>query len=50
MKASLDKDPISPILTDKHLAALDRRLRIILEAIRTCIEERSPQEVIFVDK
>ncbi|CAG0888861.1 unnamed protein product, partial [Cyprideis torosa] len=33
-------DPIHPVLLQKHAAALDRRLHIILETIRKCIQRR----------
>lgn len=32
-------DPVSPILWEPHLAALDRRLVTILDAIRKCVEK-----------
>ena len=42
-------DPISPVLEDSHLLALDRRLAIILGVVRDCIKSvGSPEEVIMV--
>lgn len=38
MRESLSADPINPILWEPHFAALDRRITIILEAIRSCIK------------
>lgn len=32
-------DPVSPILWEPHLAALDRRIVIILDAIRKCVQK-----------
>uniref|UniRef100_A0A8D9F1Y7 Extracellular serine/threonine protein CG31145 n=1 Tax=Cacopsylla melanoneura TaxID=428564 RepID=A0A8D9F1Y7_9HEMI len=40
MVESMSRDPIAPILWQPHLDALDRRVKIILEAIRHCIEVR----------
>lgn len=37
MRQSLASDPLSPVLWELHLTALDRRVEIILEAIRSCI-------------
>ena len=51
MRASLAKDPISPILSDAHLKALDRRLVIILNTIRSCLidKKKSFDSVIYVN-
>lgn len=38
MRESLAKDPVAPVLWEPHLEALDRRVNIILKAIRDCIE------------
>lgn len=44
MRYSLSKDPLTknaPILTDRHLLALDRRLEIIFEVIeRDCLQKK----------
>ncbi|XP_042900547.2 extracellular serine/threonine protein kinase FAM20C [Parasteatoda tepidariorum] len=37
MRESLAKDPLSPILTESHLEALDRRLEKVLALIRLCL-------------
>ncbi|XP_021192304.3 extracellular serine/threonine protein CG31145 isoform X1 [Helicoverpa armigera] len=39
LRESLKKDPVNPILWEPHLAALDRRIVIILDAIRKCIDK-----------
>ncbi|XP_064478492.1 extracellular serine/threonine protein CG31145-like [Ornithodoros turicata] len=49
MRESLKGDPVDPVLTEPHLLALDRRLRIVLEVIRECISERTAEEVIVWD-
>lgn len=42
MRRSMANDPVAPVLTDAHLAALDRRVRTILQTVRTCIQQRGP--------
>ncbi|XP_066140145.1 extracellular serine/threonine protein CG31145 [Euwallacea fornicatus] len=39
LRRSMAKDPISPILWDPHLVALDRRVEIILKGIRDCLQK-----------
>ena len=41
LRVSLDKDPIAPILLDKHFAALDRRVKIILKTLHDCMRKSS---------
>ncbi|KAH8278504.1 hypothetical protein KR018_004128, partial [Drosophila ironensis] len=45
MGESLGQDPISPVLWQPHLDALDRRTGIILQSIRDCIKRNPPGEV-----
>ncbi|KAK0065824.1 glycosaminoglycan xylosylkinase [Biomphalaria pfeifferi] len=40
-------DPITPILTQKHLDALDRRLKTVLEQIHACIAEVGTHALVF---
>lgn len=35
-------DPVAPVLWEPHLAALDRRIAIILDAIRKCVQKANP--------
>lgn len=47
MRRSMAKDPVTPILWEPHLVALDRRVEIILKGIRDCLqkgEEDLPNE------
>ncbi|XP_030369881.1 extracellular serine/threonine protein CG31145 isoform X1 [Scaptodrosophila lebanonensis] len=44
MRESLSYDPISPVLWEPHLEALDRRTGIILQSIRDCIKRNPPGE------
>lgn len=39
MRRSMAKDPVAPILWEPHLAALDRRVEIILRGIRDCLHK-----------
>lgn len=48
LEASLQRDPLSPILTHAHLNAIDRRLQLIMTAIRGCVDRHS-REVVIVD-
>ncbi|KAF0037058.1 hypothetical protein F2P81_009932 [Scophthalmus maximus] len=59
MRASLSRDPlggggggVAPLLSERHLAALDRRLETVLEAVSRCQRRQSEDggdEVIFDD-
>uniref|UniRef100_A0A0C9QYK8 Fam20c_1 protein n=1 Tax=Fopius arisanus TaxID=64838 RepID=A0A0C9QYK8_9HYME len=37
MRQSMEKDPVAPVLWKPHLTALDRRVGLILQAIRDCL-------------
>lgn len=50
MRESLSKDPISPILWEPHLLALDRRIPIILQAVRDCINRSSQWSKVVRDE
>lgn len=39
MRESMGVDPISPVLWEPHLEALDRRVVIILQGIRDCLKK-----------
>lgn len=39
MRESLEKDPTAPILWEPHYPAMDRRVTIILEVVRSCIDK-----------
>ncbi|XP_067317440.1 extracellular serine/threonine protein kinase FAM20C [Anolis sagrei] len=49
MEESLLKDKIAPILYQLHLEAMDRRLRIVLKAVRDCIEKDGQSNVVEND-
>lgn len=46
MRESLLEDQLSPVLTEPHLLALDRRLQIILKTVQGCIEVHGAHSVI----
>ena len=48
MKAVLSADPLSPVLTDRHLNALDRRVEHVLYEIEKCIIEHDSGSVLSV--
>ena len=49
LNQSLSSDPISPVLPDQHLLALDRRLAVILDVVRDCVKNADkPEDVIIV--
>lgn len=39
MRESMTVDPISPVLWEPHLEALDRRIVIILQGVRDCLKK-----------
>lgn len=50
MEQAMANDPIAPVLWQPHLTALDRRVVIILNEIRNCLEKTSePGDVIITN-
>lgn len=50
MRSSMSIDPISPILWEPHMRALDRRVNIILQVMRECINKAvDPLHVVIND-
>lgn len=43
---SLRRDPIYPILSADHLVAIDRRLVIVVAAVRQCIDSQGSNTVL----
>lgn len=46
---STSRDPLYPILTPDHLVAADRRVKIILKELQTCITKTSWDKVVIDD-
>ncbi|XP_017475344.1 PREDICTED: extracellular serine/threonine protein CG31145 [Rhagoletis zephyria] len=44
LRDSMSVDPVRPVLWEPHLAALDRRITIILNGVRDCIKKNPPEE------
>lgn len=43
----MQPDPIAPVLWQPHLVALDRRVAIVLQAVRDCVtKNRAPDVVV----
>lgn len=49
MRESLLQDRLTPVLTEPHLLALDRRLQIILMAVKRCIEINGEDTVVVAN-
>ncbi|GBP71423.1 hypothetical protein EVAR_88581_1 [Eumeta japonica] len=47
VRESMKSDPVNPVLWEPHLIALDRRIGIVLDAIRRCIDksDQPPQGI-----
>lgn len=48
MRDSMEEDPIAPVMWDSQLEALDRRLIIVLQAVRDCIKRNGAENVIII--
>ncbi|XP_063240602.1 extracellular serine/threonine protein CG31145 [Bacillus rossius redtenbacheri] len=49
MRESMARDPVSPVLWEPHLAALDRRVKIILQGVRDCVAKDDAVEAVVQD-
>ncbi|XP_061064614.1 extracellular serine/threonine protein kinase FAM20C [Eubalaena glacialis] len=49
MAESLRRDRVAPVLYQPHLEALDRRLRVVLQAVRDCMEKDGLHSVVEDD-
>ncbi|XP_063056730.1 glycosaminoglycan xylosylkinase [Engraulis encrasicolus] len=43
-------DPVSPVLAEPHLAALDRRLAAAIATVRQCMETQGPDNTLIEDR
>lgn len=50
MRQALAFDPIQPVLTEPHLAALDRRLSGVIATIKQCMEAQGPDNTLIEDR
>uniref|UniRef100_A0A672KYP1 FAM20A golgi associated secretory pathway pseudokinase n=1 Tax=Sinocyclocheilus grahami TaxID=75366 RepID=A0A672KYP1_SINGR len=49
MRESLSRDPLSPVLTEDHLQALDRRLGHVLRTVGKCVKKLGEPQVVIRD-
>ncbi|KAL6446714.1 hypothetical protein ACFW04_001273 [Cataglyphis niger] len=49
MRQSMARDPVAPVLWEPHLNALDRRIGVVLQAVRDCIARENSSQVIRED-
>ncbi len=49
MRESLSRDPLTPVLTEDHLQALDRRLAQVLRAVGACVKKLGQTRVLITD-
>lgn len=50
MRQALAFDPIHPVLTEPHFAALDRRLSGVITTVKQCIEAQGPDNTLIEDR
>ena len=49
LNRSLSSDPIKPVLTNQHLEAVDRRVGLVLQVVRECLDTAEMAEnVVFI--
>lgn len=48
MREATRSDPISPVLWEPHLTALDRRVKIVLDGVRQCLAKAEESEELFL--
>jgi DNA-binding HxlR family transcriptional regulator len=49
MRDSMATDPVAPILLERHLRALDRRVKIILKTVYECVQKKGADNVMIMD-
>lgn len=49
MRESLQTDRLQPVLTEPHLAALDRRLQKVLRVVQRCVRRLGEERVVTRD-
>lgn len=49
MRESLSRDPLTPVLTEDHLQALDRRLGQVLRTVGKCVKKLGEPQVVITD-
>ncbi|KAM8930072.1 extracellular serine/threonine protein kinase FAM20C-like [Pelodytes ibericus] len=49
MRESLSLDPLTPVLSEPHLIALDRRLGLTLDTVKQCLNKKGHEDVVYDD-
>ncbi|KAF2360275.1 FAM20 C-terminal [Trinorchestia longiramus] len=49
LRRSLSTDPLTPVLWEPHLEAVDRRLALVLQAVRLCVEKAEDPSTVVID-
>ena len=49
LKESMSSEPLAPVLSQKHLDAIDRRLKTIVEYVEGCIRKFGQRTVVVAD-
>ncbi|XP_043194925.1 extracellular serine/threonine protein CG31145-like [Amphibalanus amphitrite] len=47
LRESLSRDPLAPILLEKHLVAVDRRVGIILQVVQKCLDANDVADTVI---
>ncbi|XP_061894774.1 glycosaminoglycan xylosylkinase [Entelurus aequoreus] len=50
LQRALAFDPIYPVLAEPHLAALDRRLTVVMATVKQCMEAQGPDNTLIEDQ
>lgn len=48
LRKATENDPVSPVLSDPHFKAIDRRLKIIINTVNKCLEDHGEERVLII--
>lgn len=49
LRKATENDPVSPVLSDSHFKAIDRRLKIIVNTVNKCLEDHGEERVLIIE-
>lgn len=49
LRKATENDPVSPVLSDPHFKAIDRRLKIIINTVNKCIRDYGEKGVLIIE-
>lgn len=49
LRKATENDPVSPVLSDPHFKAIDRRLKIIVSTVNKCLEDHGEERVLIIE-